>query len=110
MDYGTIALKNSTQYVCRAWVNFNGTGTPAINASGNISSITDRGTGQYEVNFTTSMPDAKYAVCYGMNDISGVGNEHAVISSLAVGSFYIRTSLSNDSWADAAEVYASVFR
>ena len=34
-------------YACRAWVNFNGTGTVAIRASGNVSSITDNGTGDY---------------------------------------------------------------
>ena len=40
-------------YMCRAWVNFNGTGTVAVRASGNVSSITDNGTGDYTVNFTT---------------------------------------------------------
>jgi hypothetical protein len=54
--YGSVA----TAYGCRAWVNFNGTGTPAIRASGNVSSITDNGTGDYTVNFTTAMPDANY--------------------------------------------------
>ena len=49
-------------YACRAWVNFNGTGTVAIRASGNVSSITDHGTGDYTVNFTTAMPDANYSV------------------------------------------------
>lgn len=48
-------------YKCRAWVNFNGTGTVAIRASGNVSSITDNGTGDYTVNFTTAMPDANYS-------------------------------------------------
>lgn len=48
-------------YSCRAWVNFNGTGTVAIRASGNVSSITDNGTGDYTVNFTTAMTDANYA-------------------------------------------------
>jgi hypothetical protein len=48
-------------YPCRAWVNFNGTGTVAIRASGNVTSITDNGTGNYTVNFTTAMPDANYA-------------------------------------------------
>jgi len=49
-------------YACRAWVNFKGTGTVAIQASGNVSSITDNGVGDYTVNFTTAMPDANYAV------------------------------------------------
>ena len=47
-------------YTCKAWVNFNGTGTVAIRASGNVSSITDNGTGDYTINFTTAMPDANY--------------------------------------------------
>jgi hypothetical protein len=55
--YGSVA----TAYGCRAWVNFNGTGTVAIRASGNVSSITDDGTGQYIINFTNAMPDANYA-------------------------------------------------
>jgi hypothetical protein len=56
--YGSVA----TAYACRAWVNFNGTGTVAIRGSGNVTSITDNGTGDYTVNFTTAMPDANYAV------------------------------------------------
>jgi hypothetical protein len=47
-------------YGARAWVNFNGTGTVAIRASVNVSSITDNGTGRYTINFTTAMPDANY--------------------------------------------------
>lgn len=46
----------------RAWVNFNGTGTVAIRASYNVSSITDNGVGDYTVNFTNALPDADYAV------------------------------------------------
>jgi hypothetical protein len=49
-------------YACRAWVNFNGTGTVAIRDSGNVASITDNGTGDYTVNFTTALPDANYSV------------------------------------------------
>ena len=55
--YGSAA----TAYGCRAWVNFNGTGTVAIRGSGNVSSITDNGTGDYTVNFTTALADTNYA-------------------------------------------------
>lgn len=48
-------------YACRAWVNFNGGGTVTIRASGNVSSITDNGVGDYTVNFTTALPNANYA-------------------------------------------------
>ena len=56
--YGSVA----TAYGCRAWVNFVGTGTVSINASGNVSSITDNAVGNYTVNFTTAMPDDDYSV------------------------------------------------
>jgi hypothetical protein len=46
--------------LCRAWVNFNGTGTVAIRGSFNVSSITDLAAGEYQVNFTTAMADANY--------------------------------------------------
>ena len=64
--YGSSAVA----YGCRAWVNFNGTGTVAIRASGNVSSITDNGTGDYTVNFTTAMVDANYSAHYGVGDNS----------------------------------------
>ena len=54
-------LGTTPLYMARAWVNFNGTGTVAIRGSGNVSSITDNGTGDYTVNFTTAMSDANYA-------------------------------------------------
>ena len=53
---------NATAYGVRAWVNFNGTGTVAIRDSGNVSSITDNGTGNYTANFTNNMPDINYVV------------------------------------------------
>ena len=59
-------------YACRAWVNFNGTGTVAIRASGNVSSITDNGTGDYTVNFTTALADANYVFNLSAND-NGTG-------------------------------------
>jgi len=58
----TNASGSAPIYSCRAWCNFNGTGTVAIRASGNVSSITDNGTGAYTVNFTTAMPNANYAI------------------------------------------------
>lgn len=51
------ASGNAPIYACRAWVNFNGTGTIAIRASENVSSIADNGTGDYTVNFATAMTD-----------------------------------------------------
>ncbi len=59
----------SNSNTCRAWVNFNGTGTVAIRASFNVTSITDNGTGDYTLNFTNALPDANYnfvATCYSL--------------------------------------------
>lgn len=66
--YGSTA----TVYGCRAWVNFNGSGTVAIRDSGNVSSITDGGVGRYTVNFTTAMPDINYCAL-ASTKYSGVG-------------------------------------
>jgi hypothetical protein len=74
--YGSVA----TAYGCRAWVNFNGTGTVAIRASGNVSSITDNNTGDYTVNFTTAMPDVNYATIQGLTPAIG--------SSLSTGAWF----------------------
>ena len=55
-------LISTSSQVAKAWVNFNGTGTVAIRASYNVSSITDNGIGDYTVNFTNAFADANY--CY----------------------------------------------
>ena len=55
------ASGSAPMFACRAWVNFNGTGTVAIRASGNVSSITDNGTGDYTINLSTPMADESYA-------------------------------------------------
>jgi hypothetical protein len=62
LSNGTVSTStaNCIQGSARAWVNFNGTGTVAIRASYNVSSITDNGTGDYTVNFTNALPDANY--------------------------------------------------
>jgi hypothetical protein len=51
--------------VAAAWVNFNGSGTVAIRDSGNVGSITDNGTGDYTVNFTSAIANANYSVVCG---------------------------------------------
>jgi hypothetical protein len=64
----------------KAWVNFNGTGTVAIRASMNVSSITDNGTGSYTVNFTTALADANYAA-------AGFTAESTFSVAITVGNF-----------------------
>jgi hypothetical protein len=67
-------------YMARAWVNFNGTGTVAIRASGNVSSITDSGVGVYTVNLTSAISDANYAV-HGM---ASLGTRYAFVALSSV--------------------------
>jgi hypothetical protein len=68
----------TTNYKCRAWVNFDGTGTVAIRASGNVSSITDNGTGDYTVNFTTALPDANYAALFNARNFNNIAGWNIV--------------------------------
>ncbi len=70
--YGSSAIA----YGCRAWVNFNGdtAGSPAIRASGNVSSLTDNGAGRYAVNFTNAMPDANYGANVSVSGQPGVSD------------------------------------
>ena len=103
--YGSAA----TAYGCRAWVNFNGTGTVAIRASGNVSSITDNGTGAYAVNFTTAMPDVNYGINLtfqraAANDFIQTFDGYANINSFPVEFF------SNGVMTDSPKITATVFR
>jgi hypothetical protein len=60
LTFPDTSTQSSGKQVCKAWVNFNGTGTPAIRDSFNVSSITDNGTGDYTINFTNAMANANY--------------------------------------------------
>ena len=57
----------------KAWVNFNGTGTVAIRASFNVTSITDGGTGIYTVNFTNALADANFSAVQTTGAGTGTG-------------------------------------
>ena len=116
---GTV-LDDASVGVCRAWVNFNGTGTVAIRAGFNVSSITDNGTGYYTVNFTNVMPDANYAWGYGANnsDDSFAVPANATIFKTTTAlqtasSLRVMTTLNNAASAGAADISlatVSVFR
>ena len=98
-------------YLCRAWVNFNGAGTVAIRASGNVSSITDNGTGDYTVNFTTAMPDANYATTVTAGHVGTLQNSAMTMGSGAT-STNVRAHTTNgaNAAADFAVVSCSIFR
>jgi hypothetical protein len=106
--YGSVA----TAYGCRAWVNFNGTGTVAIRASGNVSSITDNGTGEYTVNITTAMPDANYAVAGEGGGTSGQASIALAdqIVARTTGAFRVYSFTTGGTLIDAAQINLAVFR
>jgi len=105
----TNATGSAPVYACRAWVNFDGTGTVSIRASGNVSSITDNGTGDYTVNFTTAMQDANYSVggSTTLNHTGSFGrpitpafNTPQTVSSIRISSFQ----------EDCIDVHVQIFR
>jgi len=110
--YGSVA----TAYGCRAWVNFNGTGVVAIRASGNVSSITDNGTGDYTVNFTTSMPDVNYcSLVTGTNhegqNISGDSKLRDTSANKLAGSVRMQFTINdNQTPFDSPNANLAIFR
>jgi hypothetical protein len=104
---------NAAAYGCRAWVNFNGTGTVAIRDSANVSSITDRGTGTYTVNFTTAMVDANYAVGGvaggGDSSLFNLGTSFTTIPQ-SVSACPVATTYANGSNYDVIMISVIIFR
>ena len=104
--YGSAA----TAYGCRAWVNFNGTGTVAIRESGNVSSITDHSTGNYTVNFSSALVDENYSAVCGYK-ASSAGTY--VVNIVSQSSSAIRHSFlnyTNGAALDQSIVNVAVFR
>jgi hypothetical protein len=110
-------LSTSTANVingAKAWVNFNGTGTPAIRGSYNVSSITDNGTGDYTINFTNALTDVNYSVAgcanqdtngWGTVEVSGVGT----ITTMTTTALRIRT-IGYTTYFDPVLVCVNIFR
>lgn len=104
-------------YPCRAWVNFNGTGTVAIRASGNVSSITDNGTGDYTVNFTTAMPDVNYCVTLAKQNPAGTNIGDIGVFNFLSGTVNTQAPTTggfrvmlNQAAVDSAYVMCAIFR
>ena len=95
----------------KAWVNFNGTGTVAIRAAFNVSSITDNGVGDYTVNFTSAMVDASYS--WSVNGYRSGGSTFmafAVENTAATSSLRINTVTNTFAGGDYSAVTLSIFR
>ncbi len=128
---GTVVLQNGSNnllmnsgygsdavaYGCRAWVNFDASsGTPSIRGSGNVSSITDNGTGDFTVNFTNAMPDRNYVVLTEGNWGTGSGayadpNNIFAPYQQAPTTSAVRIGMrSSSAFFDYAEINVAVFR
>ena len=95
-----------TAYGCRAWVSFNGTTSPpTVKGSGNVSSVTKAGAGDFTVNFTTAMPDANYSAVASTNN-----NETLVSNPVVAGSFRILARDISGNPNDTTVICAAVFR
>ena len=108
---------NSENYKCRAWVNFDGTGTVAIRASGNVSSITDNGTGDYTVNLSTAMVDTNFVsqstAIYHNTGVSAAMIRQSSVANYTTTSVRLNTGFSYPSahvMEDEQTVVLTIFR
>lgn len=98
--------------LCRAFVNFNGTGAVAIRAAFNVSSITDNGVGDYTVNFTNVMADVDYSVVGSSRGTAANSITMPVddVSARTVTGFRLQTVNSAFAVTDVAWVNYAIFR
>ena len=121
LKLGTIATQDGTESTevtnvvngsAKAWVNFKGTGTVAIRRSFNVNSITDNGTGNYTVNFTTSMVDANYCSVFG-NEGGFDVNRYQSDGTKGTGTYQVRsgyqTSSGSMAQADIGTIQVTIF-
>ena len=108
---GTV-LTDATVGVCRAWVNFNGTGTPAIRASFNVSSITDNGVGQYTINITTALADTNFATLVSAGDttVSSANSTMTYVGSKSTTTQFVAIRNGTNSDVDSDQILVAIFR
>jgi len=104
--FGSVA----TAYGCRAWVNWDGTGTPSIRDSGNVSSITDFATGRFGINFSTNMPDDNSSVVGLSGRSGGAGERYMSLRDIFSGSVRVGTRNAERTFFDNDLNCVSVFR
>jgi hypothetical protein len=106
------ATGSAPVFAVRTWINFNGNGTVSIRDSGNVSSLTDVGTGNYRVNLTSNMPNANYSgfVTAGGTSSGGSFTYHGTIHSQATSSYGINTTAYNVGTAldDTSHVFSGI--
>ena len=113
-DALSTASGSAPSYSARLWVNFNGTGTIAIRDDGNVSSLTDNGTGDYTVSFTTALPDTNYCVTGHANHNTTADNSRMFLQSMTslrtTSSIRVRTRGDGGTAVDSEVVDIAIFR
>lgn len=97
----------------KAWVNFNGTGTPAIRQAYNVSSLTDTATGRYYVNFTTAFADNQYCVVTDSTrtyDTAGNNNAGTNTCDIEAGRFEVIAQYLDGTLVDWQGLHCAVYR
>ena len=90
-----------SQFTARAWINFNGSGTAAINDSHNVSSLTDNSSGDFTINFSNDMPNDTYCLAGAGGDVDDkVGWRNYNGGGHAVGSANIGVQTHAGAYAD----------
>jgi hypothetical protein len=111
---GVLATQNGMTGICKAWVQFNGTAGGTISGSFNVGSVTKNGTGDYTVNYTTSMANANYvAVCTWAEDNSNSATGSQAggrsVNNYATSSVRVHPIQSGSSFVDVAICGVAVF-
>ena len=113
-DALSTASGSAPSYSARAWVNFQGTGTVTIRGSGNVTSVTDLGTGNYRANFTTAMQDSNFSVVSIGSDTSSTGQSCVHVAARATTSTTIHNNYvvnnSGNTLIDTDSLYIAIFR
>jgi|11_taG_2_1085331.scaffolds.fasta_scaffold111559_1 hypothetical protein len=94
--------------LARAWVNFNGTGTPAIRDSFNVSSLTDQGQGDHQVNFTNAIGNANYCAQVSCGDPTDM-DRFVIVHEVNTSYLRMRTFANSDALRDLEVNCATIF-
>ena len=110
LSNGAGYITSGSNRAAQAWVNFRGNSSVSINDDANVSSISDNGTGQYTVNFSSSMPNSSYCVSVGFMDDAGNSNVAKIVdNSLGTGSFQLRCGSFQDGSGNTDRDFDGVF-
>lgn len=101
-------------YGARAWVRANASsGTPSVEASVNVSSVTDLGVGQFRVNMNTAQADTLYTISAN-GSIGGIagGNQGGLrVAAISASSFDLGClSASGGAFVDFDQIMAVIHR